>query len=333
MKDKKMISSTTQKLINIYSNVIKVEHCPWCGSKRFIKHGKYKYTYRYRCKECNRTFLPSTGTSLHYLHKKEVFIEYAESLKLNGMQSIKEMSNRFGIAILTSFDWRHKILMSIPVNEDIFDKELLCSEIWFLYSQKGRRGVANSRGEYSRLKKNENYKAKVLSVSDNKTEEMKFATIGPIDSKKFIRALGNRAQYLQQIIFTEKRLYKSFKKESDIKYSIRYTKKIFKEEEIIKYFREKNNQLRNWINCVLRGVSTKYLALYCNYFLSVRSKTFNPLGNVSLNQKFDWPFFTLIEDYYKNFIKKYTAMNYTVPTKRKWKTSIDYYFQTDFFLY
>jgi len=73
-----MISDRIQlsgEYLELYKK-IKVDSCPYCGSKRFIKHSRYKYTQRYRCTSCLRTFIPSTGTSLHYIKNKDLFIDY-----------------------------------------------------------------------------------------------------------------------------------------------------------------------------------------------------------------------------------------------------------------
>ncbi|HOL98894.1 MAG TPA: hypothetical protein PLQ08_10300, partial [Bacteroidales bacterium] len=51
-----------------------VKECPHCGSKHFIKFGKYVNISRYRCKVCRRTFLPTSGSSIHYINKKEKFL-------------------------------------------------------------------------------------------------------------------------------------------------------------------------------------------------------------------------------------------------------------------
>ena len=66
------------KLVPSIQVKINVSKCPYCSSKGFIKHGRYKDTMRYKCKSCNKTFLPSTGTSLHYINKRDCFMEFAK---------------------------------------------------------------------------------------------------------------------------------------------------------------------------------------------------------------------------------------------------------------
>ncbi|MEX0123467.1 transposase, partial [Clostridium butyricum] len=61
---------------NIYNkgNVKKYKECPYCGSKSFVKYGKYNGIQRYQCKseDCNKTFSNTTNSVWKYLkHKPE----------------------------------------------------------------------------------------------------------------------------------------------------------------------------------------------------------------------------------------------------------------------
>ena len=80
-----------------------VEHpeCPHCHSSLINRHGKTQSTQRYRCKNCLRTFVATTGTPLARLRNKERWEDYfycmIKSLPL------REAASHCGIALTTSF--------------------------------------------------------------------------------------------------------------------------------------------------------------------------------------------------------------------------------------
>jgi transposase-like protein len=76
-----------------------VTKCPYCESEHFVKYGKYINVPRYRCKSCKRTFLPTSGNSLHYINKKEKFLKLFELIKLGEVLTVKRISEKFEISI------------------------------------------------------------------------------------------------------------------------------------------------------------------------------------------------------------------------------------------
>ncbi len=320
-----MSNNPSKELLNIYQKVIKVRHCPWCGSEEFVKHGKYKYTYRYKCKSCRRTFLPSTGTSLHYIHKKDLFISYAKFIQREGMASLKKMCKRFEIAPLTAFDWRHKILMSIPLNDKNFLSELFMQDLWFLFNQKGRKGIPNSRttGNDPIFLCDDKYKTRILSVKDNVRGEMKLSNVGGLKKEHLQRLFEKKMKQIKIITCPDIDCFKDFAKKRNTKI-IDFESKI-KIDSKIRSFNIQNQLFKIWINKSLKGVATKYIAMYCNYFLGFITHSFKPFAQSYLLQKNIWPFYTLVEEFYAAFVTKYTSLEYAFPTKRKWKTSKFYY--------
>lgn len=114
--------------------------CPHCESKLFVKNGKRGSTQRYKCKSCCKIFTSRTGTSLHRIQKLDKF-ELYRSLMLEAYYPIKQIAEKVGISIQTAFDWRHKILSSTKEDDSTFEGVTEIDDIWFLYSQKGRKGL------------------------------------------------------------------------------------------------------------------------------------------------------------------------------------------------
>ncbi|MFQ3579613.1 MAG: hypothetical protein SNJ71_05685 [Bacteroidales bacterium] len=329
----KFVKTWSEKLERLYREKIAVKCCPWCGSKDYIKHARYKYTYRYKCKSCRRTFLPSTGTSIHYIHKKDIFVEYAEFIQKNGMHTLKFMCDNFDIAPLTSFDWRHKILMSIPISTKSFKGSILCNDLSLLYSLKGRKGASLENVGISRRQKilDEKYHSRLITVNEHEIGEMKLATVGIMKQNHFERIFKKRLVKVEKLICSEKSIFANkdeFKlKKIEVitgkKRQVEIKQKLRNQETIMYMF-------KSWINNSMRGVATKYVALYANYFMNYVGKIFNPVDRQSFVQKYIWPFYTLLEGFYESFITQHTAMEYRMPTKRKWKTSGNYYFDLSF---
>lgn len=317
------MSEASQKLVNIYKYKLEVKNCPYCNSSDFKKHGRYKYTNRYKCKKCNKTFLPSSGTSLHYIHKKDVFLDYAEALKKDGMQSVKKMSERFNISKLTSFDWRHKILASIPQNANYFKDEVFCQDLNFIFSQKGRRGLKASRKRGGYLKLSDpNKLVRVMTISDYIKTDMKLASIGSLKKEHLFKILNNKIKYATKIIAPQHLSFINFYEFAGINYEFIQLKdkKVVKNKSFQQSIDFQQN-FKIWINHCLKGVSTKYLQLYANYFITRENKCFNALSKNYLNQKFIWRIFTQMEEIFKKFLNNCFRQDYYCKIKRSWKNS------------
>ena len=112
--------------------------CPHCKSTLFVKNGKRGEIQKYKCKACCRVFSSTTGTSLHRLQKPAKF-ELYKSLMMESYYPIKQIAKKVGISVQTAFDWRHKVLSGTVKDDTAFEGITEIDDIWFLYSQKGRK--------------------------------------------------------------------------------------------------------------------------------------------------------------------------------------------------
>jgi transposase-like protein len=92
---------------------IRPKSCRCCGGEKFTKNGKEVKSgrQRYLCKDCKKTFTSMTGTVLNNMQKKGEFIRYVASLIEN--QTLKDAAETHGIALNTSFNWRHRLLSAL----------------------------------------------------------------------------------------------------------------------------------------------------------------------------------------------------------------------------
>ncbi len=82
--------------------------CGHCGSKTVGKWASQNSLARYRCKDCGKTFNALTGTPLAQLRRRDAWLVYAQAL-VDGI-SLRKAAARCGIALDTSFRWRHRFL-------------------------------------------------------------------------------------------------------------------------------------------------------------------------------------------------------------------------------
>lgn len=115
--------------------------CPHCENPNFIKHGKEEGIQRYKCKKCNKTFRATTGTSVHYLHKKKLVANYIQTMR-EGL-SVRKAAIRLAISPKTAFIWRHKFLASLSQSNITEQQNNINGKgikiIKLPYSDKGRR--------------------------------------------------------------------------------------------------------------------------------------------------------------------------------------------------
>ncbi len=261
------------------------------------------------------------------LHKKDLFLEFAEIVKREGILTLKEVSKSLNIANLTAFDWRHKCLSSVPKITKTYNYNIFCKDFRVNFSQKGRKGVRENVVpikfmSYSDLS---NF-SQIISYLDGKFICNRIATVGPLKNEHIKRVLYDKIKSVKNIYYLV---------ENDLQMKEIQSKKI-KIIDLSKYhdgnkinkktnrISKINNELKIWVGLKMNGVATKYLQLYSNYFCYRQIYNFNPIGRLSLNLRYVWSLFTKMEYFYKNFITNHTIKDYILPTKRKWKTSFNY---------
>ena len=82
--------------------------CPHCGGTRFIKYGFKDGKQRYFCKDCNKSFLESSGTLMASCRLTEDQIRELIECEVEGL-SLKEEAHRSGLTETTCFNFRHRL--------------------------------------------------------------------------------------------------------------------------------------------------------------------------------------------------------------------------------
>lgn len=311
-----------KKSIQIENLKTDINKCHYCQSDKIIKYGKSKGLQRYMCKSCNHTFSPTTGTFVHHIKKKEKMLEYGKIIETEGLQTIAYMSEKVGISIPTAFAWRHKILLSTPKKKDNFEGETQMDDLWFLYSQKGRKGLKYSRKRGgSKRKGDNNFQVKIITASDTIDVEMKVARIGRISKNDIVCAVGDKFTKSQKLVTDGHSSYKAFAKETKLEH-ISFLAKKHKAEtgENVQYINNLAGRFNTNINHILKGVSTKYLQLYSSYFAYTEKNNFCIMNGTQINNAKVWDTYTNIEKIYKEFIETKSIRTYRCPTNKTWKS-------------
>lgn len=122
--------------------------CIYCHSSNVVKDGKSHKKQRYWCKNCNKTFVPTSKTVMQKSHYDRSIWEDVIEDTFNGM-SIDFTADNLGLHHETVFIMRHKILMAIQKLGDqdpiILGNITELDETYVLESNKGTKFNADSQ--------------------------------------------------------------------------------------------------------------------------------------------------------------------------------------------
>ena len=277
----KLLSSLTAMKSNLDLGLIDIREikfnekqgvCPHCGNIKYVKMGKDNGVQRYKCKSCNRTFTPYTGTWMAQIHKKDKLADYLKLMQ-QGL-SLDKIKERLGINKKTAFDWRHKITQSIKeAGEDMFLGITESDETFFLHSEKGSAKLIREkrkRGKQVKTKGISEEQVAVIATADRKGAiSISASCFGRISKKDIEKAIGKRINE-QTILCTDGHVsYKGFTSDNNIEHHVLRAnlKEFVKQGKFhIQNINSLHSRLKNWINNDLYGVATKYLQNYLNWF-------------------------------------------------------------------
>jgi transposase-like protein len=314
----------------VVSNTILIEDasilsCPHCNSKLFVKNGKRDDLQKYKCKSCCKVFTIKTGTPFHKIKKLDKFEAY-KALMMESYLPIKKIAAKIGISIQTAFDWRHKILSGMSKEVTQFEGITEIDDIWFLYSQKGRKGLEYSRKRGGSHRAGDNdYQAKLLITSDRKSHtDLSVVRIGRLNKSDIQRKISGKF-YQDCILISDKhRSIASFANSEGIKHvSFKANEHSAGGEYHVQNVNNMASRLKGIINHSLRGVSTKYLQGYANWVhLTSCKPTSTEMNRMMTKNKKVWDMHKNREGIYKWFIENFSRRTYRCPVKRSFASEL-----------
>jgi transposase-like protein len=249
--------------------------CPYCGSERVYKKGKYKGVQVYVCRDCGRSYRETTGTSLYRIKKREKLGDYIK-LMLQGC-SIRCISERLGISVQTSFDWRHKILSALnKLEPNELKGYIQVDEMELPLSEKGNRNLSRQprkRGnDYKRNNKEGRIETvQILSAVNDKGDKFFRVVVSKKLTKELMEKTGLKERIKENsVVISDKSstLKSYFKDIPAIKY-----RPITSSLRVDSRNKKINLQQVNNVHSLVRrflhrfnGVSSKYLQNYLGWF-------------------------------------------------------------------
>jgi transposase-like protein len=305
-----------------------VNSCPYCQGIRFIKIGNHNGHPRYKCKSCKRNFSVLTGTAFQGIKKLDKFDQYKTIMFEEEFIPLEKMAKRVCISIQTAFDWRHKILSTLKPDQIDFIGITEMDDVWFLYIQKVRKGLAYSRKRGGSSRKGDNdFQVKMLVTSDRvKAQDLSVVRIGSIKSSDINRKVGHRIGTGCTLVSDKHRSIASFAKQKDIKHgNFKASKHIADAEHHVQKVNNISLRIKDQTNHSFIGLYTIYLQSYANWFQFTEAHKkcediVEELDKSLTENHKTWNTFTNIEPLYKQFIKEHSKRTYRCPTKRHWKS-------------
>lgn len=308
-------------------HITKVTDCPHCKSKEFYKNGSSSGHIRYKCKSCNRSFGEHSKTVFTNIIKTDKFLLFKKIMMTEGPIPLKMMCKRVGISIQTSFDWRHKLIGALSNSDAPFLNETQLDDIWVNYSQKGRRGLKYPRVRGGLKKSGDNnFVVKVLNACNKTQTVMKVARIGRITKLDIERNLGNQISRQTKLVSDSHPSIIGFAKDNNVEHVCFKAKDhVAQTGENVQFLNSQASRFDTMINRTFKGVSTKYLQGYSNWFAFMetnKEKDLNKIATIQINRDDKgWDKFSNIEKSYKEFITSFSERTYRCPVAREWKAN------------
>jgi len=305
-----------------------VDSCPHCHASSVIKYGTHKGEQRYQCKSCRRTFNSISGTAIGKIIKKKEFLACQNLMLTEGYMSLEKTAKRLNISIPTAFAWRHKILLSLPASVSKFEGDTEIDDLWFLYSQKGRKGLDYSRKRGGTKHKGDNdFQVKMLATANKKQLDLKVVKIGRLSQSDIQRSMGDKFTKKTTLVSDKHQSIAAFANRAKIKHeSFKASDHVTAEGKGVQRVNNIAERLKTSVNRTLHGVSTKYLQMYANWFKTIENykdevKENKVFQKAMLSNKTAWDVYTNIEKVYERFIKNHSVRTYRCPILSRVKAS------------
>lgn len=254
--------------------------CTHCHSNDVVRYGTYDVKMgintverqRYRCKSCKKTFTDVTNTPLHHTHLPDKWISFIECM-IEGY-SLRKSSRLIGVHHVTLFYWRHKLLSALKqMDIEAFSGIVEMDETYFLYSEKGKRSIANrkprKRGGASKYRGISHEQVCVLVARDReRTTYSRVVGQGRIVKSRLDKAIGSKLSSSNVLCTDAWRAFKSYASEKSLehyRFKSDGKKRVIKGIYHIQNVNSYHSRLKSWMDR-FQGVSSKYLNNYLTWF-------------------------------------------------------------------
>ena len=242
--------------------------CGHCGSKHIGGWSSQAGLKRYRCKDCEKTFNALTGTPLAQLHRRDAWFAYAQALA-DGL-SLRKAAARCGIALDTSFRWRHRFLTTAKdVKAKVVKGIVEADETFIRKSAKGSKRLVGraprKRGSTAKSGLSSDDYAPVLIVRDRHGATLD-QVLPDLEGPTFTRALRPVVAHDALLVSDGRAAYATFAGHAGIKHIALNASR--GERTYGSYHIQNVNayisRLKHWM-ARSKGVATRYLPSYLGW--------------------------------------------------------------------
>lgn len=246
--------------------------CPHYNSEKVIRHGMRNGCQRYKCNPCSRTYSDHTHTPFRGTRYPEKWLPFMEHM-VNGL-SIRKSAKILCIADSTVFQWRHKLLTALKRMElDDFEGLLEVDEPYFLYSEKGNKGIvgrkARKRGGSSKYRGISREQVCVVVARDRtKKTQARVACMGQVNKAQAKVLLAPYIGKVSSVCSDANGTWRSFTAESGLDHKElnqsreqRVIRKIYHIQNVNAF----HSRLKKWMDR-FKGVASKHLDNYLTWF-------------------------------------------------------------------
>jgi len=174
----------------------KIKRCPHCGSDSVVRNGKRNNRQAYMCRNCNKTFVETTGSVIANSHGSETVWRQVIRDTVEGV-SLDDTADSLDLHHATVFNMRHKILTCLEsemlASPVVLDGVCELDETYVLESEKGRKFPEN----YHRKPRKRGGKASKRGLSD---EQICIQTAATGDGKFIARTVNRAAPTKEEIV-------------------------------------------------------------------------------------------------------------------------------------
>lgn len=268
----KQLSINKNTNVNFYT----IEECPHCHSKHIVKFGKYKNTQKYVCKDCHKHFRETENTILKKTRKDiDIWEKYIQCMV--DKKSLRETAKVCEISLLTSFEWRHKILdiLSNMMNKVKLSGIIESDETYTRVSYKGNHTKskdfilpreAHKRGGDTHTRGLSREQVCISCIIDlENTSYSKVSNLGAPKWNNIYNVINNHIDKSAVLVTDSYKGYDKVVEKIGINHipipEGSYKNGTFNIQKMNSY----HSYLKDLINHTFRGVSTKYLNNYLVY--------------------------------------------------------------------
>jgi transposase-like protein len=237
-------------------------YCNICYSKNIIKFGVQRNgNQRYFCRNCRKTFSISKQTTIYKSHNfLDTWLDFLRFMDLR--ISLRKKAEQIGIALPTAFYYRHKVMYAVKnIIENIkIDGDFYFDETYVKKSYKGKNehyGVIEEKRGIS-----DNLVSIFVAINDKNICICRRVGYGHVDTETLVNELKPYIVHKSTAIADKNKSYWNLGEKLNIKITL-YDSKI--EKEKLKPINIFCSELKSYLK-PLKGVATKYLQDYLNWF-------------------------------------------------------------------